>query len=270
MNVRLSHLWPGVPLALLSAVLFGASTPVAKLFLADLDPRIMAALLYLGAGVGLFPIFIASLTGKRQVTHTPLRLSDAPSLLLVIASGGIIGPLLLMLGLSRIEATSASLLLNLESVGTLVIAWIVFRENVDKRLFVGALAILCGAATLTWGGSGFSFDLGALLVAIACLAWAIDNNLTRKLSAVDPVEIALIKGLVAGSTNLAFALARGAELPSVGTVLSVGTVGFLGYGNSLVLFIVALRHLGAARTGAYFALAPFMGAILAIPLLNDL
>ena len=269
MNVRTSHLWPGVPLALLSAALFGASTPLAKLLLADVDPWMMAALLYLGAGVGLLGLLSIQRARARAATQPPLRLSDVPVLLLVIATGGVLGPLLLMSGLARIDAAPASLLLNLESLATLAIAWVVFRENVDGRLFAGALAILSGAVMLSWDGAGFGFDLGALLVAAACLAWAIDNNLTRKLSASDPVQIAFIKGLVAGATNLALAFGRGAELPTINAVLAIGAVGFLGYGISLVLFIVALRHLGTARTGAYFALAPFMGAVVAIPLLGE-
>jgi len=269
MNVRASHLWPGVPLALLSAALFGVSTPVAKLLLADVDPWMMAALLYLGAGVGLLVLLSIQRARARAAAQPPLRLSDVPVLLLVIATGGVLGPLLLMSGLARIDAAPASLLLNLESLATLAIAWVVFRENVDGRLFAGALAILSGALVLSWDGAGFGFDLGALLVAAACFAWAIDNNLTRKLSASDPVQIALIKGLVAGATNLALAFGRGAELPAINAVLAIGAVGFLGYGISLVLFIVALRHLGTARTGAYFALAPFIGAVVAIPLLGE-
>ena len=144
-----------------------------------------------------------------------------------------------------------------------------FRENVDRRLFLGALAILLGAVLLSWQGHGIRLDLGALLIAGACVAWGIDNNLTRKLSAADPVQIAMTKGLVAGTVNLALAWLQGAHLPEPSIVLGAGAVGFLGYGVSLVLFVLALRHLGAARTGAYFALAPFIGATLAILVLSE-
>jgi drug/metabolite transporter (DMT)-like permease len=188
---------------------------------------------------------------------------------LVILSGGVLGPLLLMLGLVRTEASAASLLLNLEGLATMGIAWVVFRENVDRRLLLGAFAILAGAALLSWQGRA-SFQWSGLLIAGACLCWGIDNNLTRKLSSADPVQIAMLKGLVAGAVNLTLALWwRGAGLPSVGAVAAVGVVGFLGYGVSLALFVLALRDLGTARTGAYFSLAPFVGAVLAIIMLGE-
>ena len=145
---------------------------------------------------------------------------------------------------------------------------VVFRENVDRRLLLGAFAILAGAALLSWQGSA-TFDWGALLIAGACLCWGIDNNLTRKLSSADPVQIAMLKGLVAGTVNLMLAFAGGAHLPPAGALLAAGTVGFLGYGVSLTLFVLGLRHLGTARTGAYFSLAPFIGAMLAVLMLGD-
>jgi drug/metabolite transporter (DMT)-like permease len=148
------------------------------------------------------------------------------------------------------------------------LAWVVFRENVDRRLLLGAFAILAGAALLSWSG-GIGLSWGALLIAGACVAWGVDNNLTRKLSSADPVQIAMVKGLVAGSVNLALALLQGAALPGPGTTLAAGVVGFLGYGVSLALFILGLRHLGTARTGAYFATAPFVGALLAVPTFGE-
>jgi drug/metabolite transporter (DMT)-like permease len=179
------------------------------------------------------------------------------------------GPLLLMHGLARTSAASGSLLLNLEGLATMAIAWVVFRENVDRRLLLGAASILAGACVLSWQGQGLRIDGGGLLIAAACLAWGIDNNLTRRLSSADPVVIALIKGLVAGSVNLTLALLLGARLPSFGTMSAALGVGFLGVGVSLVLFVRALRHLGSARTAAYFSLAPFIGAVIAIVLLSE-
>ena len=173
-----------------------------------------------------------------------------------------------MFGLARTAAASASLLLNLESLATLSIAWLVFRESVDRRLLLGAIAILAGAGLLVWSG-GFRPSWGAVLIAAACLAWGIDNNLTRKLSAADPVQIAMLKGMVAGVVNLVLAFSQGAVLPGIATLVLVGVVGFLGYGVSVALFVLALRHLGAARAGAYFATAPFVGAVLAVPLLDE-
>lgn len=179
---------PGIPLALLSALLFGASTPVAKLLLGSVDPWMMASLLYLGAGIGLAALHLSRAALRLPAAEAPLRRSDLPWLGLVILTGGIGGPLLLMSGLARTDATNASLLLNLEGLATMSIAWVAFRENVDRRLLVGAAAILAGALLLSWQGRA-SLDLGALLVAGACLCWGLDNNLTRRLSSADPVGI---------------------------------------------------------------------------------
>ena len=264
-----SHLWPGVPLALASALAFGASTPLSKVLLAAVDPRMLAGLLYLGAGFGLGLVYFARSALGIPAQEAPLRRSDLPWLGAVILFGGIAGPLLLMLGLARTQAASGSLLLNLESLATMTLAWLVFRENVDRRLLLGALAIVAGAVVLSWQGQRLDFNTGAALIAGACVAWGIDNNLTRKLSAADPVVIAMLKGLVAGAINTALALWSGAALPPVATLCAAGIVGFVGIGVSLVLFILGLRHLGAARTGAYFSLAPFIGALLAVAFLGE-
>ncbi|MDE2318793.1 MAG: DMT family transporter [Rhodospirillales bacterium] len=258
----------GIPLALLSAILFGASTPFAKLLLGAINPWMMAGILYLGAGAGLSVIHVFRIGLRLPAAEAPLRRSDLPWLGLVILAGGLGGPLLLMQGLSHSSATSASLLLNLEGLATMGIAWIIFRENVDRRLLIGAFCILAGAAILSWRG-GASVDLGAVLITGACLCWGIDNNLTRKLSSADPVQIAMLKGLVAGTVNVALAFAAGASLPPLGLLMLAGVVGFLGYGVSLVLFVLALRHLGTARTSAYFSLAPFIGAALAVGVLGE-
>jgi drug/metabolite transporter (DMT)-like permease len=268
MSVSHSHLWPGVPLALGSAVLFGASAPLAKLLIGAVDPWLLAGVLYLGAGVGLALVHGGRALGLPSA-EAPLRRSDAPWLTAVILFGGLLGPLLLMLGLSRTSAASASLLLNLEGLATMSIAWLVFRENVDRRLLLGAASILAGAAVLSWSGKGTRLDIGGLLIAGACLCWGIDNNLTRKLSSADPVQIAMLKGLVAGTVNVLLALLVGAGLPNGGAIAAGAVVGFLGVGVSLVMFMLALRHLGAARTGAYFSLAPFIGAVLAVLLLRE-
>jgi drug/metabolite transporter (DMT)-like permease len=267
-DARSDGMNPGILLALLSAILFGASTPMAKLLLGSVDPWMMAGLLYLGAGLGLAVVHLSRTALRLPAVEAPLRRSDRPWLALVIVTGGILGPLLLMFGLARTDAAGASLLLNLEGLATMAIAWLAFRENVDRRLLIGAFAIVAGAVLLSWQGAA-SFQWGALLIAGACLCWGIDNNLTRKLSSADPVQIAMIKGLVAGTVNLLLAIASGAGLPDVPTVLAVGVIGFLGYGVSLALFVLGLRHLGTARTGAYFSLAPFVGAVLAVLLLGE-
>jgi drug/metabolite transporter (DMT)-like permease len=264
--------WPGAAFALASAALFGASTPFAKLLLgADIDAWRLAGLLYLGSGLGLAAVHVLRRATIGLSGEAPLRWSDLPWLAAVILTGGVLGPVLLMLGLARTSGSAASLLLNLEGVFTLVIAWVVFRENVDRRIAIGAASILTGAGVLSWAGGGLNggFGWGALAVAGACLAWAIDNNLTRKLSSADPLQIAMVKGLVAGAVNLLLASGQGAPWPELPMSAAAGVVGLLGYGISLVVFVLALRHLGAARTGAYFSSAPFIGAALAILLLGE-
>jgi drug/metabolite transporter (DMT)-like permease len=201
--------------------------------------------------------------------EAPLRRSDLPWLALVVFFGGMAGPVLLMIGLSTTAGSTASLLLNVEGLATMAIAWIVFRESVDRRLLAGAAAILAGAVVLSWQGEAGGLGLGAIAIVGACIAWGIDNNLTRKLSAADPIQIAMAKGLVAGGVNTALALVYGETLPALTTVTVAGAVGFLGYGVSLALFVVSLRHLGAARTGAYFSTAPFIGAAVAVAILGD-
>jgi drug/metabolite transporter (DMT)-like permease len=253
--------------ALASAALFGASTPLAKLLVGEVQPLLLAGLLYLGSGLGLLAWFLLRKPAERAAG---LSKADLPWLAGAIAAGGIAGPALLMYGLTRTNGATASLLLNLESVLTASIAWIVFRENVDRRVFLGMAAIVAGGVVLSWGEAPRAGGLlGPLLIAGACLAWAVDNNLTRRVSGGDAVTIAGLKGLVAGTANLALALFQGAQLPGGAILASAAAVGLLGYGISLVLFVVALRNLGTARTGAYFSVAPFFGAALALLLLRE-
>ena len=249
--------------ALAAAVLFGASTPFAKALLGAVPPVLLAGLLYLGSGLGLCLVRIV-----RDRGLAPARLARADGLWLAgaIAAGGVLGPVLLMYGLTRTAAADASLLLNLEAVLTAVLAWVVFAENADRRIVLGMALIVAGGVALAWpaGGAGRTSLPGALAVAGACLCWGVDNNLTRKVSASDPVFIAAAKGLVAGITNVALALAFGAAPPRPLLIAAAMCVGFAGYGISLVLFVLALRGLGAARTGAYFSIAPFVGAAIAV------
>ena len=248
--------------ALLSAALFGASTPLAKILLGSTSPLLLAGLLYLGAGIGL-GAWLAVRRGFR-----PIAGGDLPWLGAAVIAGGIAGPALLMFGLVRTDGATASLLLNLEAVFTAVIAWVAFRENVDRRVFAGMVAIVIGGAVLSFQGTP-RLESGTILIAAACLCWALDNNLTRRISGGDAATLACIKGLVAGSVNLGLALAQGAHLPAPGFLAVAGVVGLLGYGVSLALFIVALRDLGTARTAAYFSVAPFFGAGLAVLLLAE-
>jgi drug/metabolite transporter (DMT)-like permease len=256
--------------ALLAALLFGASTPFAKLLVGNVSPILLAGLLYLGSGLGLWMIRLLR-APARLVPHLPLH--EWPWLLGAIAAGGVIAPILLMYGLTQVSASSASLLLNLETVLTALIAWLVFRENADARIVLGVILIVAGGAVLAWPQAQAHAALGTLrgtaLIAGACLFWAVDNNLTRKVSSADADFIAATKGLAAGTTNLGLALGLGAALPPAVLVLSATSVGFFGYGLSLVLFVLALRGLGSARTAAYFSIAPFLGAAIAVIALHE-
>ncbi|CAB3722939.1 DMT family transporter [Paraburkholderia rhynchosiae] len=253
--------------ALLAAALFGATTPLAKSLLGTLSPFMVAGLFYLGSGLGLAAtILIRRLKRNAHERRNERRIQAAeiPWLLGAIVAGGIAGPALLMLGLSRTPAATTSLLLNLEGVLTAVIAWVVFRENVDLQVFLGMVAIVAGGVALSWHPGAAGIPLGALLVAGACACWAIDNNLTRKVSTHDATVIACLKGLVAGSVNLGIALLLDAHFPGATTVAAAMLTGFAGYGVSLALFVVALRNLGTARTGAYFSVAPLFGVALSL------
>ena len=264
-------MYQGVIYALLAAALFGASTPLAKELLGEMPPIMLAGLLYAGSGIGL--ALVQLLRGfvipKATAAVWPSRREWA-WLSAAIVLGGILGPILLMSGLATTAASTASLLLNLESALTAGLAWFVFRENFDGRIACGVAAIVAGSVVLSIGPGGLgAVSPGALLVGAACLCWAIDNNLTRKVSASDPIVIAGLKGIVAGAVTLSLALSLGYAIPHPGSIAAAMAVGFLGYGSSLVLFVLALRHLGTARTGAYFGLAPFFGAILALLFFGD-
>lgn len=259
-----------IGLALASAALFGASTPAAKWLLGGLSPWLLAGLLYVGSGLGLAALLAARRLLKRGGEEAPIRGRDLPWLGGAVLFGGAVGPVLLMLGLARTPASGAALLLNLEGLATMAIAWVAFRENVDRRLMLGALAILGGAVLLAWNGGRLGgLPVGSVLIVGACIAWGIDNNLTRKISGADPMQIAAVKGLIAGLANVAIGLAQGAAAPSLRLAALAGVVGLFGYGVSLICFILALRRLGTARTGAYFSTAPFVGAALGVAAFHE-
>ncbi|MBI2295809.1 MAG: DMT family transporter [Betaproteobacteria bacterium] len=260
-------------LALAAAALFGASTPLAKLLLGELPPLALAGLLYLGSGLGLLAVRLATRSRRgadQPATEAPLAAGDYPWLAGAVIAGGVAAPILLLWGLSGTGASEASLLLNLESVVTMLIAALLFGEAVGRRVWGAAALMLAGATVLSWDPQAeLKLSLHAIAIVGACFCWALDNNFTRKISASDPVALAMIKGLAAGSFNLALAFALGLHLPGTAALAGALAVGFLGYGVSLVLFILALRHLGAARTAAHFSTAPFIGAAIAILVLQE-
>lgn len=255
----------GVLAALASAVLFGVTTPLAKQLLSGTHPLLIAGLLYLGSGAG---VSVMRWMQDRGWSATGLAGRDWVWLALSTLVGGVIAPALLMTGLAHADAASVSLLLNLEVVFTAILAWVVFKEPAGSRVVFGLCAIFGGGLILVWPASfAPAGSLHAFLgIVAACFCWALDNNLTRKISAGDARWLAAIKGLAAGTTNTVLAVALGASLPEIPQLAITLAIGFMGYGLSLVLFIVALRQLGTARTGAYFATAPFIGAAVALVL----
>lgn len=261
----------GVTVAILAAVLFGASTPFSKLLLGQINPLLLAGLLYLGSGAGLtLWIGFQRLILKAKNQEAGLCVQDLPWLAGAILAGGVVAPILLMQGLAVTPASSASLLLNLEGVLTALLAWFVFKENFDQRIMLGMAAILLGGVLLSWQSRPeLGVPWGAIAIVGACFGWAIDNNLTRKVSAADPAQVAALKGLVAGTTNVLLAFSIGARLPSIPGLTGAALLGFLSYGVSLTCFVLALRHIGTARTGAYFSTAPFIGAILSLAWLHE-
>ncbi len=257
----------GITHALTAAVLFGLSIPGAKLLIGEAHPVLVAGLLYCGAGLGLFALRFLD---RRDAVEGRLGRRDLPWLAGAVLAGGVIGPVLLMWGLGTTPASAAALLLNFEGVFTAALAWFVFGENFDRRIALGMVLVIAGGIVLSWPPEGgAALPAGSLAVVAASLCWAIDNNLTQKVSGGDPLQIAALKGVVAGSVNVAVAFALGAGAPSAGLAVVAMIVGLFGYGISLSLFVVALRHLGTARTGAYFSVAPFVGAAAALVIFDE-
>ena len=250
---------------LAAAALFGASTPAAKLLVPGAGALVLAGLLYLGAGVGL-----TALSRFHRADEAPIRREDLRALVPMIVAGGVVGPVLLVVGLARVSGVAASLLLNLEAPLTMLLAVLAFGDHLTRQEAIGAVAIVAGATALGFAPHPLRADaLGIACIAGACAAWALDNNLAQRLALRDPVSVARAKTLGAGAIGIALALATGERLPGLVTALGALAVGALGYGASIVLHLVATRGLGAARQAALFATAPFIGALISVPLLGE-
>jgi drug/metabolite transporter (DMT)-like permease len=259
----------GITEALLAALLFGLSAPVGKKLLGSISPQLLAGMLYLGSGIGLGAFW---LIGRRRVerAEASLRRSDLPVLAIAIGVGGVLAPVFLLAGLQRTPASTASLLLNFETVFTALLAWTAFREHVNARIALGMISIVCGGLILSSTGTAqLTGWVGPVSVMAACLCWGIDNNVTQKISANDPTQIAAMKGLVAGTVNSVIALLLGNSWPSWDVLSGALLLGVLSYGVSLVLYIRALRKLGTSRTANYFSLAPFIGAVVSVLLWRE-
>jgi drug/metabolite transporter (DMT)-like permease len=256
-NLR-AHARRGVFYALVAAALFGISAPFSKLLLGGAKPQLFAGLLYLGSGAGLTILWLGRRATAGRSTNSLTR-RDAPWLAGAILAGGVLAPLCLITGIALTPASTASLLLNLEAVFTASLAWFVFGEQFHKRIAFGMLVIIAGGVVLSWSGRVESSGIvGPLLVAASTFCWGLDNNLTQKISSGDSLQIGMIKGLVAGSVNTSLAFAFGATWPGAAHLTGILVLGFACYGASLTLFVLALRHIGAARTGASFSVAPFI------------
>ena len=257
---------------IISAALFGISTPFAKLLVSETPPVVMAGLLYTGAFLGLALYFLCRKTWSAapETRWDGLTRKDLPWLAVATLFGGIIAPISLMFGLSRTSGFSTSLLLNLEGVATAVIAVLFFKENAGKRLWWALVCMTTAGVFLAWDPNQGEFNLsGPLLILLSMVCWGIDNNVTRHISARDPIQITMIKGLVSGTASLALAWSLGMEISWSGRTALAVLLGALSYGVSLAFFIKALAGLGSFRTGLFFSLAPFIGAIASLALLKE-
>jgi drug/metabolite transporter (DMT)-like permease len=251
-----------------AALLFGISAPFSKLLLAHVEPLLLASLLYLGAGLGL--LLAAPFAPRESRSEAPLRSADVPWLIGIIVTGGILGPLFMLLGLQRVSGVAGSLLLNLEAVFTMLVALIIFREHLSRRDLAAASLVVCGAAVLGYAPGELRAQwVGVVCIALACLSWAFDNNWTQRLSVKDPFAVVRAKTLGAGICTMVMALLLGQRFPRPSIVIAALMLGVFSYGVSILLDAYALRYIGAAREAAFFATAPFMGAIAAVPILGE-
>jgi drug/metabolite transporter (DMT)-like permease len=258
--------------AILASVLFGASAPLSKILLGQIEPIPLASLLYIGSGIGLtlLQIFLA-ISKKQNIKEAALKKSDISWLFGAIVAGGVIAPIILMISLKTTPASTASLLLNFESVATTLIAILFFKENIGKHLWKALICITLASIILSWDfRNQWGFSLGALGIIFACICWGIDNNFTRNISAKNPFTIVTIKGLVAGFFSLFLAFTLNNHFPNIKVILITLILGFICYGLSTVLFVFAIRELGSARTSALFGTAPFVGAILSFIICGDI
>lgn len=258
--------------AILAALLFGASAPFSKLLLGDIQPLPLASLLYLGCGAGVFLFNLVQLPFRTNShKEAPLVKKDIPWLISIVLTGGVAAPILLMYSLQATPASAASLLLNFEAVSTALIAALIFREALGRRIWLAISLITAACIILTWSRAGeWGFSLGMLGIIGACLLWGMDNNLTRHVSSKDPLIITIIKGFGAGLVSLILTFVTGGSFPSLLDMVYALLLGALSYGVSIVLFILSMRSMGAARASAFFGTAPFIGALISILIFGEI
>jgi drug/metabolite transporter (DMT)-like permease len=258
-------------LALAAALMFGASVPLSKSLFSSAEPLMVAGLLYLGMGIGMLPVkAYMTLFGKGSLAEEPLARSDMPWVFGTVLFGGILAPVVMMISLDHTPGSTAALLLNFEGVATGLIALFIFKEAIGKRVWIAIALITAGCSVLSLREGGrWGISLGALGIMATCVLWAIDNNITRRISGKDQYMIVVIKGLGAGTFTLVLATLLGVKLPSIGAMLLAMLLGLISYGVSMAMIVVAMRHLGAARTAAFFGVGPFAGALLSFIVLRE-
>jgi drug/metabolite transporter (DMT)-like permease len=257
--------------AILAAVFFGFSAPLAKLLLGDIDPIFLAGLLYIGSGLGtLIFRLIRRIFSAGVEKEARLNRQDLPGLLGAIIFGGVVAPIILMFSLRATPAATASLMLNFEGVATTLLAYALFHESIGGKVIIAIVLVTLASILISWQpGGAWGITLGALGVLAACFFWGLDNNFTRTISAKDPLQIVTIKGLAAGMFSCLLSLVLGKPLPMLSQGLLAMLLGSISYGLSIVLFVYAMRGLGVARTSTLFGLAPFIGMLISFLIFRD-
>lgn len=255
--------------AILAAALYAINVPVSKLLLSRVDPTVMASFLYLGAGIGLLLYGLIEKVTGGKTKREPLTRKELPYTVAMVVLD-IAAPILLMLGITRTNSANVSLLNNFEIVATSIIALVIFKEIISKKLWAAIALVTIASAILSFEGTGsFTLNSGSLFVLGACLCWGLENNCTKMISNKSSVEIVVIKGIFSGLGSLAVALLVGERIPSVVWILCVMLLGFVAYGLSIHFYIMAQKDLGAAKTSAYYSIAPFLGVVFSVVLLGE-
>ena len=260
----------GILLALLAAALYAVNSPLSKLLLNDMSPTLMAGFLYLGAGVGMGVIALIRRVQKKEQGEQRLGRRELPYTIAMIVLD-IAAPIFLLMGLNATTAANASLLNNFEIVATALIAFVVFKEKISLRLGAGILFVTFSCMLLAFENiTALQFSTGSLLVLLAAVCWGLENNCTRKISCADPLQIVLLKGIFSGTGSVIIGLCLGERITALWSVFAVLAVGFVAYGLSIFFYVYAQRHLGAARTSAYYAVAPFIGTLLSLIIFREI
>ena len=260
----------GIFLAVLAAALYAINSPFSKILLTYMPPTLMAGFLYLGAGLGMSIIALIRKLRKKESSEATLTRSELPYTIAMVLLD-IAAPICLLVGLSATSAANASLLNNFEIVATAIIALIIFKERIGARLWCGILFVTLSCALLSVEDlSSLRFSFGSLFILLACVCWGFENNCTRKISSKDPLQIVLLKGIFSGLGSLIIGLCIGERLTALWSVFAVLVLGFIAYGSSIFFYVYAQRLLGAARTSAYYAIAPFIGTLLSVIIFGEL